>query len=203
MERRRLSSFFQISVKARVAAAKYPMKEYDEIQAINARGLLLCVQAEIQAMVQQSNLVTMDGYCAPPRAQKGSIVNIASTCSFSVIPDMLPYVTSKHAVEGITKAAAVDHARERIRINAVCPGLVETAMIARRRTQIQNKMHEGTDPELDSSDSWTPANMYSTPMGRLAQAEEVADTCIFLASSMSSHMTAASVVVDGGRSAAY
>ncbi|OQV04121.1 hypothetical protein CLAIMM_09059 [Cladophialophora immunda] len=196
-----------ISVKARVSASKYPIEEYDDIQAVNARGLLLCVQAEIQAMAEQEPAVTVNTH-SPVRAQRGSIVNIASTCSFSVIPEMLPYVVSKHAVIGITKAAGIDHAAERIRVNAVCPGLVETPMIARRRQQLLDRQIDkssGTSllDESNPTGTWKPADMYSTPMGRLAQPDEVADTCIFLASSMASHITATSVTIDGGRSASY
>ncbi|OAP62017.1 hypothetical protein AYL99_04220 [Fonsecaea erecta] len=196
-----------ISVKARVSASKYPTEEYDDIQAVNTRGLLLCTQAEIRAMSGQEPIVTVDTH-SPVRAQRGSIVNIGSTCSFSVISEMLPYVASKHAVIGITKAAAIDHAADKIRINAICPGLVETPMIARRRQQLLERQMDGSpDTSLldgnNSTGTWKPADMYNTPMSRLAQPEEVADTCIFLASSMASHITASSLTVDGGRSASY
>ncbi|EXJ75448.1 uncharacterized protein A1O5_02144 [Cladophialophora psammophila CBS 110553] len=196
-----------ISVKARVSASRYPTEEYDDIQAVNARGLLHCVQSEIHAMSEQEPAVTVNTH-SPVRAQRGSIVNIGSTCSFSVIPKMLPYVVSKHAVVGITKSAGIDHAAEKIRVNAVCPGLVETPMIARRRQQIlaeERDKSSGTS-SLDGNatpDTWRPADMYSTPMGRLAQPDEVADTCIFLASSMASHITATCITIDGGRSASY
>ncbi|KIX05582.1 uncharacterized protein Z518_06454 [Rhinocladiella mackenziei CBS 650.93] len=189
----------KISCKARVATAKYPMEEYDDIQAVNARGLALCTRAEIQAMLKQNPKVTIDSYSSL-RAQRGSIVNIASTCGSNVIPDLFPYVASKHTVMGITKAAGVDHATDLVRINAVCPGLVETPMIAARRKQLQDRNQE---TPTTSSEAWAPANMYNTPLGRLALAEEVADTCVFLASSMSSHITASSITVDGGRTAAY
>ncbi|KIW97750.1 uncharacterized protein Z519_01334 [Cladophialophora bantiana CBS 173.52] len=197
----------KISVKARVSASKYPTEEYDDIQAVNARGLLLCVQSEIQAMSEQEPAVTVYTH-SPVRAQRGSIVNIGSTCSFSVIPKMFPYVVSKHAVVGITKSAGIDHAAEKIRINAVCPGLVETPMIARRRQQVLVEKRDKSSGTLSldgnaTSDTWKPADMYNTPMGRLAQPDEVADTCIFLASSMASHITATCITIDGGRSASY
>jgi len=189
-----------VSVKARVPSAEYPIGEYDEIQAINARGLLLCTQAEIKVMLKQTPAVTIDSYDAR-RAQRGSIVNIASTCSTSVIRDMLPYITSKHAVLGITRAAAIDHAADQIRINAVCPGLVETPMIDTRRRQEQERA-KASAGNTDGT-VWRHAPIYNTPMGRLALAEEVADSCIFLSSSMASHTTASIVTLDGGRSAVY
>ncbi|KAK6365671.1 hypothetical protein LTS17_011057 [Exophiala oligosperma] len=189
-----------ISCKARVATATYPMQEYDNIQAINARGLALCTQFEIRAMLEQDPRVTIDSH-SPLRAQRGSIVNIASTCATNVIPDLFPYVASKHTVMGITKAAGIDHAKDLVRVNAVCPGLVETPMIAARRAQLQHREQE--TPPSTHSEVWAPANMYNTPLGRLALADEVADTCIFLASSMASHITASSITVDGGRTSAY
>jgi NAD(P)-dependent dehydrogenase (short-subunit alcohol dehydrogenase family) len=189
----------QISVTARVPSVRYPLAEYDEIQAINARGLLVCMQAELEAMLRQEPTVTTDGH-SPVRAQRGSIINIASTCGSLVIPEMLPYVTSKHAVVGITKAAAVDHAAQKVRINAVCPGLVETPMIAKRRQQTQNQPAQSDSASLER---FIPANIYNTPSGRLAESDEVADACIFLASTMASNITGTSLTIDGGRSAVY
>jgi NAD(P)-dependent dehydrogenase (short-subunit alcohol dehydrogenase family) len=193
------SSKVKIACKARVATANYPMEEYDNIQATNARGLALCTQFEIRAMLKQEPWVTIDSH-SPLRVQRGSIVNIASTCGTNVIPELFPYVVSKHTVMGITKAAGIDHAKDLVRVNAVCPGLVETPMIATRRKQLQ---HREQEMPTTKSEAWAPANMYNTPLGRLALADEVADTCIFLASSMSSHITASSITVDGGRTAAY
>ena len=175
------------------------MKEYDNIQAINARGLLLCTQAEIEAMLKQAPMVSIGSH-NPLRAQRGSIVNIASICGSQVIPNMVPYTTSKHAVIGITKAAAIDHASQRIRINAVCPGLVETPMIATRRKQIQEREKSTAS---QPSDRFSPADVYNTPLERLALADEIADSAVFLASTLSSHITASCVTVDGGRSACY
>lgn len=148
-------------------------------------------------MLRQPTKLIAD-YASPERAQRGSIVNIASTCGFSVISNMLPYVASKHAAVGITRATAIDHASDQIRINAVCPGLVETPMIEARRKQEQDRAADSVTPR-----SWQAAPMYNTPIGRLALAEEVADTCIFLSSPMASHITASTITVDGGRSAVF
>jgi NAD(P)-dependent dehydrogenase (short-subunit alcohol dehydrogenase family) len=155
--------------------------------------------AELKVMLMQEPTVsrTSDSLL---RAQRGSIINIASTCGSMVIEDMMPYIVSKHAVLGITKAAAVDHAAQKVRINAVSPGLVETPMIVARRKQLQDRTQA---VEKKGSARFLPADMYDTPLGRLALAEEVADACIFLASTMSSHTTASFVNVDGGRLAVY
>lgn len=182
-----------------MAAVEYPLTEYDDIQAINARGLLLCVQAEIQAMLGQEPMTSIESH-DPLRGQRGSIVNIASVCGSQVIPNMLPYTASKHAVIGITKSTAIDHASQRIRINAVCPGLVETPMIATRRQQTQER--ENTTA-FKHSDRFIPADIYNTPLERLALADEIADAAVFLASTLSSHITASCITVDGGRSASY
>ncbi|KAF5963274.1 hypothetical protein FCOIX_13898 [Fusarium coicis] len=170
------------------------MERFDRLDyAFNVAG------AELRVMLSQEPTVSRESD-SPLRAQRGSIINIASTCGSMVIEDMMPYIVSKHAVLGVTKAAAVDHAHQKVRINAVSPGLVETPMIAARR-----KQSPGRKAEVATADSarFLPADIYSTPLGRLALAEEVADACIFLASTMSSHTTASFVNVDGGRLAIY
>jgi NAD(P)-dependent dehydrogenase (short-subunit alcohol dehydrogenase family) len=143
-------------------------------------------------MRTQLTRVTYDS-CDKRRAQRGSIVNIASVCGLSSFTSIMPYIASKHAVVGITRAAAIDHAKNGIRVNAVCPGLVHTPMLMERREKqaklpTDNVVH--TDPEI-------------TPMGRLAYPEEIADVCVFLSSSLSSYTQVAMIVVDGGRMAAY
>lgn len=162
------------------------MDEYDNIQAVNARGIALCMQEEIKVMRKQEPLVTLSAADAR-RSQRGSIINIASTRGLGALPRLMPYVTSKHAVVGITKAAAIDHGKDGIRINAVCPGFVETQMFVERR----------------KAENGVPSPAEVTAMGRLAYPEEVADVCVFLSSSLSSFVHGTTIVVDGGRHAAF
>ena len=91
---------------------------------------------------------------------------------------MSPYIASKHAVMGLTRAAALDYAKQGIRINAVNPGLIATAMMDR----------------LGSGDGLTS----TVPMGRMGQAEEIAQAVVFLCSDAASYITGQPLVIDGG-----
>ncbi|KAJ5433500.1 uncharacterized protein N7458_012656 [Penicillium daleae] len=122
-----------ITTTARVPTAQYPHEEYDKILEINTKGILICMQEQIQVM-QKQNPTCTPGIDNPLRAQRGSIVNIASITGFAALQNMMPYNVSKHAVIGLTKSAAIDHAPQEIRINAVCPGMTETPMVAARKT---------------------------------------------------------------------
>jgi NAD(P)-dependent dehydrogenase (short-subunit alcohol dehydrogenase family) len=93
------------------------------------------------------------------------------------------YVASKHGIVGLTKAAALDHAKQGIRVNAVCPGTIYTPMYVRR---------EGTDPEQDRRIA------ASIPLGRLGQPEDVAGAVVWLCSEAASFVTGHALVVDGG-----
>ncbi|KAJ5131994.1 hypothetical protein N7448_006152 [Penicillium atrosanguineum] len=121
-----------ITATARVPTAIYPHEEYDKILEINTKGVLICMQQQIQVMQKQDATCT-PGIDNPLRAQRGSIVNIASITGFAALQNMMPYNVSKHAVIGLTKSAAIDHAPQEIRINAVCPGMTETPMVAGRK----------------------------------------------------------------------
>lgn len=176
-----------ITTAARVPTAQYPHEEYDKVLEINTKGVMVCMQEQIQVM-QKQNATCTPGFDNPLRAQRGSIVNIASVTGFAALQNMMPYVVSKHAVVGLTKSAAVDHAREEIRINAVCPGMTETPMVAARQASV------------------TPGKMGWAVEGngrqRLAIPEEIADVCIFLSGCGASYMTGSAVTVDAGHLAA-
>ena len=124
--------------------------------------------------------------CIPAlrRAGGGSIINISSTSGIVGTGRGAPYCSAKAAVAGLTRTAAVQYAGEGIRVNAIHPGLVDTPRNA------------GISPE------WRQAMLRDTPMGRMAQPEEIAYAMIFLASDASSFMTGASLVVDGGMTVA-
>ncbi|MEU9885013.1 SDR family oxidoreductase [Sphaerisporangium sp. NPDC051011] len=110
----------------------------------------------------------------------GSIINICSTSGLVAFENNFSYVASKWAVRGMTKAAALELARDGIRVNAVCPGETDTPLIR-------------ADPTVSP-----PTGL---PFGRWARAEEIASAVVFLASDESSYMTGSDVVVDGAYTA--
>ncbi|TVY88676.1 Levodione reductase [Lachnellula willkommii] len=182
----------KVTCRDRSLAADYDIAEFDRIHSVNARGLLFCTQAEVQAMRSQDPRVTSERFDIR-RGQRGSIVNIASTCGITAIPNIMPYVVSKHAVVGITRSFAVDHGNDRIRVNAVCPGLVDTPMLVQRKEMERKFSNEGDQP----------STVGEPPLGRNAYAEEIADTCTFLSSSKASYIHGSMIMVDGGKTAQY
>lgn len=149
--------------------------EYDEVMDINLKGAFLCTKYVLPAMV---------------RRRRGVIVNVASDSGLVGSAGSSVYAASKGALVLFTKAVALDHARDGVRVNAVCPGEVETPMLAR-----------------DAVSSGLGARAYrraltaSIPMGRIASAEEIARSILFLASDEASFMTGATLSVDGGATA--
>ncbi|MEO8299571.1 MAG: SDR family NAD(P)-dependent oxidoreductase [Burkholderiales bacterium] len=121
-------------------------------------------------------------------SRRGAIVNISSAAGLAGIPNNLAYVTSKHAVVGLTKALSVDWARHGIRVNCVCPGLTETAMV--RETAAKN-------PAM-----WADRRR-RVPMGRAAAPSEQAAAIVFLASDAASYIQGLIMNVDGGQMALF
>lgn len=124
-------------------------------------------------------------------ARSGSIVNLGSVHSFQIVPNHFPYAVTKHAVIGLTRNLAVEYGPYNIRVNALCPGMVETPMAFKY-------FAECPDPEAARAEI---ANIH--PLKRNASTLEMAFPALFLASSESSFMTGQSLIVDGGRSALY
>jgi len=114
----------------------------------------------------------------------GAIVNISSTCGLVGNPGLVAYCASKAAVSNMTRAMALDHAAEGIRVNAVCPGAVDTDMLYSERD--------------DSSEEVLAMNLPSIPEGRVPAGEEIAHVVSFLADERSRHVNGANVSVDGG-----
>lgn len=137
---------------------------------INLSGVMHCLRAELRHMAATG---------------KGSIVNTASIAGLiaSVVPSQPGYTASKHGVIGLTKVAALKHARAGIRVNAVLPGVTLTNMV-------KDVMEMGEDERR------VLENM--APMGRIAQPEEIAEAIIWLCSDKASFVTGHSLVVDGG-----
>jgi NAD(P)-dependent dehydrogenase (short-subunit alcohol dehydrogenase family) len=141
------------------------LDEWEETQAINVRGVFLSVKHCVGPMKSQG---------------AGSIVVTASTGSLAAYPTLATYCTTKGAVLMLTKCAAMDLVSHNIRVNAVCPGNVETPMLDRTLR------------------AWGDAEELKRDMGRLCTPEEVASVIAFLASDDASYMTGATVMVDYG-----
>ena len=144
---------------------------WDRLITVNLKSVFLMSRAALERMV--------------PR-RRGAIVNAGSIAGLRGIPDRAAYVTTKFGVVGLTKAMAIDHVKDGIRINCVCPGTTDTPWISER-------LVEAPDPKA------AMATLVSRqPMGRLGSAEEMAAAYLFLASDESSFTTGTALVVDGG-----
>jgi NAD(P)-dependent dehydrogenase (short-subunit alcohol dehydrogenase family) len=133
----------------------------------NVLGVLLSMKHELRVMLPQGS---------------GSIVNISSAYGSVGAPGASVYVGSKHAVEGITKSAALEVAQTGVRVNVVAPGTTDTGMLTRFTDTDENKA----------------ALVSTVPLKRLATPEEIAHVIVFVASAHASYMTGASIPVDGG-----
>jgi NAD(P)-dependent dehydrogenase (short-subunit alcohol dehydrogenase family) len=134
---------------------------------VNLQGVFLCMRAEIPRMLSGGG---------------GAIVNTSSAAGLMGFPGMAAYVASKHAVIGLTKTAALEHARDGIRINAVCPGGVRTPML---------ETFAGSEAALEAMGG-------TAPMRRLASPEEIAAAIVWLCSDAASFVTGTAMSVDGG-----
>ena len=137
----------------------------------NVLGVLLSMKHELRAMLPQGS---------------GSIVNVSSAYGSVGAAGASVYVASKHAVEGLTKSAALEVARTGVRVNVVAPGTTDTGMLTRFTTSDENKA----------------ALVSTVPVKRLATPDEIAHVIAFVASANASYMTGASIPVDGGMLAA-
>ncbi len=148
--------------------------DFDRLMNINVRSMFLCMKAEITAM-----LAGTEG-----GAGTASIVNIASTNSFKPQPNQPAYTASKHAVLGLTRSAAMDYARHGIRVNAICPGAIDTPML---RTAIDRRGRDANEV----------AGRLSR-FGRFGTPGEIAAAALWLCSDESSFTTGHALAVDGG-----
>jgi NAD(P)-dependent dehydrogenase (short-subunit alcohol dehydrogenase family) len=148
--------------------ADIPDESWDHLFAVNVAGVRNCMRAEIAQM---------------RRAGSGVIINMGSTLGVVGAKHSAAYVASKHAVVGLTKAAALDYAKAGIRINAVCPGPVQTAMMY---------VHLEANPALIEE---TRATM---PSGRFVETEEVAGAVVWLCSPAGGGLFGHALVIDGG-----
>ncbi len=149
--------------------AEEPTETWDRLMNINLRGTFLCMKYELQLMLKQGG---------------GAIVNTSSGAGIIGVKGSPAYVASKHGLIGLTKAAALDYATDNIRVNAVCPGFIDTEMMQR---------FTGGTPEGRAK------VIALEPMGRMGKPEEIADAVIWLCSNASSFVTGHALVVDGGQ----
>jgi len=134
----------------------------------NVLGTLLSMKHELRVMLAQGH---------------GSIINVSSTYGRMGTPGASVYVASKHAVEGLTKAAALEAAGSGVRVNVIAPGPIETGMLNR---------FTGTDERKAGL-------VAGVPLKRVGRPEEIAQTIVFVASDKASYITGASIAVDGGK----
>ncbi|WP_313802705.1 glucose 1-dehydrogenase [Sphingobium sp.] len=156
-------------------AATCTNEEWDRVMDINARSVSLCMKHEIPELLKRGG---------------GGILNTASRAGDSGSPNMYTYITSKHAVVGMTRAAAIDFATRGIRVNALCPGFTYTGMIA------DAAKGAGLPPLEDVA-------KLMVPMQRIAEAEEQGEVAVFLCSDRASYITGHAMPVDGGMSATH
>lgn len=142
--------------------------DFDRIIAVNLKGVWLCLKYELAQMVAQGS---------------GAIVNTASVAGLTGAHSMPAYAASKHGVVGLTRTAAVEYGRKNIRINAVCPAVINTPMVSRG---------------FEAFPQFLEATVRINPMRRLGQADEVARAVLWLCSDAASFTNGLALTVDGG-----
>jgi len=144
-------------------------EEWAQVLAVNLTSVFSCLQAEIAQMIQQES--------------GGSIVNTASICGLVALPHASAYNAAKHGIVGLTKSSALEYGPQNIRVNAVCPGFIDTPMLAKgagANAKVLEKV------------------VRTIPMRRVAGANEVADVVAWLLSAQSSYVSGVAMPIDGG-----
>ena len=145
--------------------------EFDALMNVNVKGVWLCLKHQIPVMLAQGG---------------GAIVNTASVAGLLAAPKMAIYSATKHAVIGLTKSAAIEYGKKNIRVNAVCPAVIDTEMFRRA---------DAADPKKGAF----ARAMH--PIGRIGKAEEIAAAVLYLCSDAAGFTTGVALPVDGGLTA--
>jgi NAD(P)-dependent dehydrogenase (short-subunit alcohol dehydrogenase family) len=143
-------------------------ENWDRVIDINLKGVWLCMRFEIPEMLRQGG---------------GAIVNCSSVAGLVGFPGIPAYSASKHAILGLTRTAALEYAQQGLRVNAVCPGVIRTAMVERFTHQ---------DPQAEAQ------LVAREPVGRMGTPEEIAGAVLWLCSDAASFVTGHALAVDGG-----
>ncbi|KAK3356014.1 NAD(P)-binding protein [Neurospora tetraspora] len=162
--------------------AEASVSEFEKMFKVNVTGTFLVTRV-LSAIMKTQDPVPVDEAVPARGVSRGSIVNLGSASGFVATPGMVQYTAAKHAVNGVTKNAALDNAKHGIRVNSVCPSWVDTPMIRKAMDDI---------PELGEM------IQKAVPLGRIALAEEVADAVMFLSSPRASYATGCNMILDGG-----
>jgi NAD(P)-dependent dehydrogenase (short-subunit alcohol dehydrogenase family) len=174
----RIDCFFNnAGIEGKVAhIPDYDEAVFDQVISVNVKGVFLGLRHVLPVMLKQ---------------KAGAVVNTASVAGLVGTPGMSAYVASKHAVIGLTKTAAGEVARSGVRVNAVCPGPIDTRMI------------HAIEAQLDPADPGAVSRRYQAglPTGRYGTVEEVASVVLFLCSDLAGNVNGAQYVIDGGRTA--
>jgi len=179
MIERTMSSFGRIDaafnnagvMQRRVETAEISGDEWDRVMAINLRGVWICMKYELRQMLRQGS---------------GAIVNCSSIGGVIGVAGVAAYHAAKHGVIGLTKTAALEYAARGIRINAVCPGSINTPMV---------QSMTGGDPKVLAE------MVKDEPIGRLGEPEEIAAAVLWLCSPGASYVVGHALLVDGGYTA--
>lgn len=154
------------------------LSDFDAVLRVNVRGTFLCMAREIAAMLETGG---------------GAIVNVSSVTGLVGVPEVSPYVASKHAVNGLTKSAALEYARRGIRINAVAPGMTRTELLEEFAAEISRRKGV-SDPTAFFAEKH--------PIGRIGTVEEIASAVLWLCSAGAAFTVGQVLAVDGGQTAA-
>lgn len=150
--------------------AEHTLEDWDNVIAVNQTGVFYCMKLALQQMIKQGH---------------GNIINIASLAGLKPSGYNLSYSASKFAVVGMTKSAALEYGRKNIRINAICPGYTNSALL---------------DKLLASRPDMEKTLKRLIPMDRFGEADEIAEAAVWLASDKSKYITGQTITLDGGTS---
>ncbi len=145
---------------------------FDRVIGINLKGTFFGCKHAIPALLRNGG---------------GTIVNNSSVSAFANVGGNISYAASKGAVMSLTRVLAIEYASRGIRVNAINPGVIDTAMNVRNKERAAD------------ADAWTARSLAVTPLGRMGTGEEIAETVLYLASDQSSFVTGIGLLIDGGR----